>query len=66
LAPFRCGALIEVKFNHRIVGFDPMVERAKNGMKNRGDPEGTVRYIIRNINPKGHAREVFELMKEIN
>jgi len=35
-------------------------------MKNRGDREGTVRYIIRNINPKGHAREVFELMKEIN
>ncbi len=54
--------------------YDVLEEREKNGMKKLCvrrstiviDCEGMVRYIIRNSNPKNHAREVLELMKEIN
>ena len=54
--------------------YDVLEEREKDGMKKLCvrrctiviDREGRIRHIIRNINPKAHAREVLELMKEIN
>lgn len=49
-------------------------EREKEGVKKLCvhrctvviDREGIVRHMIRNVNAKGHAREVLQLMKEIN
>ncbi len=49
-------------------------EREKDGVKKLCvhrctvviDREGIVRHIIREINVRGHAREVLQLMKEIN
>ena len=32
----------------------------------RVDCQGVVQHIIRKINPKGHAREVLNLTKELN
>ena len=54
--------------------YDVLEEREKNGMKKLCvhrctiviDREGIIRHIIRNIKPKVHAREVLNLMKEIN
>jgi thioredoxin-dependent peroxiredoxin len=52
--------------------YNVLEEREKNGVKKLCvhrctiviDREGIVRHIIRNINPKGHAREVLQLIKE--
>lgn len=54
--------------------YDVLEEREKDGMKKLCvhrctiviDREGIVRHIIRDVKPKGHAREVLQLMKEIN
>ncbi len=54
--------------------YDVLEEREKDGMKKLCvhrcavviDCRGVVPHIIKNINPKGHAREVITLMKEIN
>ena len=54
--------------------YDVLEEREKDGMKKMCvhrctvviDRNGVVRHIIKNINPKGHAREVLTLMKELN
>jgi thioredoxin-dependent peroxiredoxin len=54
--------------------YDVLEEREKDGMKKMCvhrctvviDRNGVVRHIIKKINPKGHAREVLTLMKELN
>lgn len=54
--------------------YDVLEEREKDGVKKLCvhrctvvvDRNGVVRHIIKNINPKGHAREVLTLMKEMN
>jgi peroxiredoxin Q/BCP len=54
--------------------YDVLEERENDGMKKLRvhrctiviDRDGIVRHIIRNIKPKVHAREVLNLMKEIN
>jgi thioredoxin-dependent peroxiredoxin len=54
--------------------YDVLEEREKDGMKKLCvhrctvviDRRGVVRHIMRNINPKGHAREVLNLTKELN
>ena len=54
--------------------YDVLEEREKDGRKKMCvhrctvviDRNGVVRHIIKNINPKGHAREVLTLMKELN
>jgi thioredoxin-dependent peroxiredoxin len=54
--------------------YDVLGEREKDGMKKLCvhrctvviDRHGVVRHIMRNINPKGHARDVLTLTKELN
>ena len=54
--------------------YDVLEEREKDGTKKLCvhrctvviDRNGVVRHILRNIHPKGHARDVLNLTKELN